>query len=266
MLEDYYRPMFKIEDWDEHAAKAMKLNDFIYIDRILNRHGADPNNIITDQGLMIHSAVLNDCPECVKLILEAGADPNYPYPGTALLKDCKIGDRVKKIDHWTPLMMAVAKGNMRVIDALLESPKIQVCKGLPGNNLKIARDIARELPDSPEKFALLKRLYARPADKPILEEWVTGIALRHLSMEFALQRRDRKNVEFLLHNCVFEFDPKWLKFAVTRSNAECLRILIEEYTLPIEDLELDSLLNAQIFERREKREVIASALQKNKTL
>jgi ankyrin repeat protein len=263
MLEDYYRPMFKIEDWDEHAAEAMKLNDFIYIDRILNRHGADPRNIITDQGLMIHSAVLNDCPECVKLILEAGADPNYPYPGTALLKDCKIGDRVKKIDHWTPLMMAVAKGNMRVIDALLESPKIQVCKGLPGNEMQIARDLVRELPGSPEKFTLLKKLYARPEDKPILEEWVRGIALRHLTMEFALQRRDRKNVEFLLHNCIFEIDPEWLKFAATRSNAECLQVLIREYPLPITNLELDLLLNEQIFEWKTKKEVISSTFQGN---
>jgi hypothetical protein len=161
-------------------------------------------------------------------------------------------------------MMAVAKGNMRVIDALLESPNIQVCKGLPGNDLKIARYIARKLPGSPEKFALLKRLYARPADKPILEEWVRGIALRHLSLEFALQRRDRKNVEFLLHNCIFEIDPEWLKFAATCSNAECLQVLIHEYALPIEDLKLDTLLlNEQIFECDEKKEVISSALQKS---
>jgi ankyrin repeat protein len=148
MLEDYYRPMFKIEDWDEHAAEAMKLNDFIYIDRILNRHGADPRNIITDQGLMIHSAVLNDCPECVKLILEAGADPNYPYPGTSLLNGNTLDDQGEFVQHWTPLMMAVAKGNMRVIDALLESPKIQVCKGLPGNEMRTARSIARKWPKS----------------------------------------------------------------------------------------------------------------------
>jgi hypothetical protein len=40
---------------------------------------ADSHNIITEQTLMIHFAVLNDCPEGVKLILDAGADPNYHY-------------------------------------------------------------------------------------------------------------------------------------------------------------------------------------------
>jgi ankyrin repeat protein len=263
MLEDYYRPMFKIEDWDEQAAEAMKLNDFIYIDRILNRHGADPNNIITDQGLMIHSAVLNDCHECVKLILDAGADPNYPYPGTAFLKDCKVGDRIKKIDYWTPLMMAVAKGNMRVIDALLESPNLRVTQGLPDDHLHLARSLVRKWSKSEAKFTLLKKLYARPEDRPILEEWVRGIALRHLSMEFALQRRDRKNVEFLLHNCIFEIDPEWLKFAILRSSAECLQILIEEYPFSIEDLELDLLIKPGIFEWEEKREIINLASQKS---
>ncbi len=53
--------MFKKTGWDADAAEAMKLNDFIYIDRILNRHKAHPDNVITNQGLMIHSAILYDC-------------------------------------------------------------------------------------------------------------------------------------------------------------------------------------------------------------
>jgi ankyrin repeat protein len=254
--------MFKIEDWDEQAAEAMKLNDFIYIDRILNRHGADPNNIITDQGLMIHSAVLNDCPECVKLILEAGADPNYPYPGTALMNSCKVGMKDKIIDGWSPLMMAVAKGNMRVIDALLESPKLRVTQGLPEDQLHTARQLLRELPYFPEKFDILKKLYARPADKSTLENWVYGVALRHLSMEFALQRRDRKNVEFLLHNCILEIDPEWLKYAVIRSNAECLEVIISEYPGCVVSLQLHSLIRPETFEWKEKKAVIESACTK----
>ena len=139
MLEDYYRPMFKKTGWDVDAAEAMKMNDFIYIDRILNRHKAHPHNVITNQGLMLHSAILNDCPECVRLILKAGADPNHRYVGTALMKSCAVGINGKSVEHWTPLMMAVANGNMRMIDALLESPSIRVCSSLPGNETQTAR-------------------------------------------------------------------------------------------------------------------------------
>ncbi len=131
MLEDYYKPMFKKTGWDAHAAEAMKLNDFIYIDRILNRHKAHPDNIITNQGLMIHSAILNDCPECVKLILKAGANPNSPYVGSAQLNSFVIWDEANVISNWTSLMMAIAKGDIRIIEALLESPELQVCRGIP---------------------------------------------------------------------------------------------------------------------------------------
>ena len=258
MLEDYYRPMFKKSGWHADAAAAMNINDFIYIDRILNRHKADPENVILNQGLMIHSAILNDCPMCVKLILEAGADPNFPYVGTAPLTDCEVGKKGKKIADWTPLMMAVAKGNERVIDALLESPKLQVTKGLPFDDLHIAREIARELPKSEKKIKILQKLRARPADRATLETWVKDVDLKHLSMKFALRRQNRKWVEFILHNVDKEFDPEWLSFAIQNSNAECFRILATECPSKFEELGLINVLTRNAFEYEKKKEIILS--------
>ena len=257
MLEDYYRPMFKKSGWQADAATAMKRNDFIYIDRILNRHKANPENVIIDQGLMIHSAVLNDCPMCVKLILEAGADPNFPYVGLALLQDEYTNEK-KSIEDWTPLMIAVAKGNDRVIDALLESPKIQVAKGVPEDDLFTAREIARQQPRNERKFELLNKLRARPADRPILQSWVKGVALEHLNMKFALRRHNKKWVEFILHNVDKKFDAEWLKFAVENSNVECLEILIKEYPKSLKELKLIEALSSSDAEYERKCEVIQS--------
>ncbi len=237
MFDDYYKPMFKKTGWDADAAEAMKVNDFIYIDRILNRHKAHPDNVITNQGLMIHSAILNDCPECVKLILEAGGNPNHPFVGNARLSATPLGKGSKTIDNWSPLMMAVAMGNMRVIEALLASPKIQVCKGLPGMEMHTARDLVRNWTDLGLKCEVLKKLQARPADTPILENWIKGIALEHLTMKFALSKKNRKLVEFLLHNCINEIDYEWVRYAAKHSNSECLEILAAEYpeTIDVDD-------------------------------
>ncbi len=140
-------------------------------------------------------------------------------------------------------MMAVAKGKIRAIEALLESPRIQMCKGLPYDQLHTARSMVRELTTSPFKIEVLRKLKARPVDAPIFENWIKGVALEHLTMKFALSKKNRKFVEFLIHNCVEEINPEWILHAVVHSNAELLEILIDEFSGQAIALNLTTLLN-----------------------
>lgn len=135
----------------------MQQNDFIYMERLLERHNADVRNVILDQGMYIQAVVISDCPNCVSELVKNGADPNAPYFGQKkLTHHIWEVDEILKITGYAPLMRAVAIGSKRCVDALLESPLIEVTRGVKNDKFETARKVAKCIKDVKERSLYLK--------------------------------------------------------------------------------------------------------------
>lgn len=269
MIPYYYNPKYKKSGWHADAIEAMKKNDFIFIERLLQKHNAHPENVMLTEGLFIHSAVINDCPNCVRAILKAGADVNSPFPFDYELTNTLIEDKDTPVEiyKWTPLMIACAKGNKRVIDALLESPKIEITRGLPSNKFYNARQVARFIQDEKFRKQLLNRIHARPADVYALDRWLSGTRISTLSLENAIIKQNRSHVEYLLINTVPRppnIQKQLFLTAIEKSSAEILDILKREFgTMVLSNKEVELTLKRSGVDSKEKYDILTSYLDEN---
>lgn len=222
LFSDYLEPRLKacavetetgqvvFRNWHQDALTAMANKDFIYIKWLVEERKANVNNYFAGYGSFIHAAVQMNCPNCVRILLLNGADPNEP----AHLNGSEM-------DGWTPLMMAVKNGFKRCTQALLEDPRTRVTQGIAKDPLFTPRHLARKIEDKKQRQDFLKVLHARPADRETLNRWIEDADLEVLTVEDALKRKHRTHLEFLLFNTIqLTFNPKW------KSNSPILQEII----------------------------------------
>lgn len=187
------------KNWQQEALTAMANKDFIYIKWLIEQRKAKVNNYFAGYGSFVHAAVQMNCPNCVRVLLLNGADPNEH----AYLEGSEK-------DGWTPLMFAVENGLKMVTQALLEDSRTRTTVGLIKDPFFTARHIARQLRDPKHRRAFLKVLHARPADREILSNWVEAADLELLTVESALKSKNRAHLEFILFNTIkINHNPNW---------------------------------------------------------
>ena len=127
--------------WDQ-----IKVHEYIYENNypMLRRaldEGFDHDFVFENRGSLLAFSVVARCARCVKMLIERGADVNAPI----LLDDVvrvKGWDKLVAIEGWTPLMFAVADGNIKIVTELIESGSALVSK--TGNGKEGERFHARE--------------------------------------------------------------------------------------------------------------------------
>jgi hypothetical protein len=129
-------------EWDQ-----LKVHDYIYDNNypMLRRaldDGFDHNFVLPNRGSLLGLSVVAGCYRCVKMLVEHGADVNTPILMEEVIK-VKGWNDITSIKGWTPLMMAVADGNVRIVQELIESGSALVSK--TGNGQEGPRFHAREV-------------------------------------------------------------------------------------------------------------------------
>ena len=191
-------------NWRNEAIKAMAENDFLFIKWLVEERGARADCDFDAQGTFLHSAIINSCESCIKVLLQHGADVNAPLPRAVAID----GFPVK---GFTPLMLAVRLGEYECAQELLKHPRLEVTKGLPDDEFMTPRALARSISDAELRTKFLRILKARPADAARLAKWIEDFELADVDFEWALKRSCPGMLEFLLHNLDdVDMKPEWL--------------------------------------------------------
>jgi hypothetical protein len=185
-------------EWDQ-----LKVHDYIYDNNypMLRRaldDGFDHNFVLPNRGSLLGLSVVAGCYRCVKMLVERGADVNTPLLMDEVIK-VKGWNDITSIKGWTPLMIAVADGNVRIVQELIESGSALVSK--TGNGQEGPRFHAREVARRIEKKALRETIFGNlrlnSTEKRNLEEEITGKSLENCLKEGNLSLIDKF---FLLRN------------------------------------------------------------------
>jgi hypothetical protein len=146
-------------EWDQ-----LKVHDYIYdnnypmLRRALN-DGFDHNFVLPNRGSLLGLSVVAGCYRCVKMLVERGADVNTPILMDEVIK-VKGWNKLTSVKGWTPLMMAVADGNVRIVQELIESGSALVSKtgnGQEGPRFH-AREVARRIENSDLRTDILNMM------------------------------------------------------------------------------------------------------------
>jgi ankyrin repeat protein len=162
-------------EWDQ-----LKVHDYIYDNNypMLRRaldDGFDHNFVLPNRGSLLGLSVVAGCYRCVKMLVERGADVNTPILMEEVIK-VKGWNDITSIKDWTPLMMAVADGNVRIVQELIESGSALVSKtgnGKEGPRFH-ARAVARNIKDEELRKAILNSLYLNDRELINLMENIQG--------------------------------------------------------------------------------------------
>jgi hypothetical protein len=146
-------------EWDQ-----LKVHDYIYDNNypMLRRaldDGFDHNFVLPNRGSLLGLSVVAGCYRCVKMLVEHGADVNTPILMDEVIK-VKGWNDITSVKGWTPLMMAVADGNVRIVQELIESGSALVSKtgnGQEGPRFH-AREVARRIKDEESRNDILDSL------------------------------------------------------------------------------------------------------------
>jgi len=187
----------------------IKVHEYIYennypmLRRALDK-GFDHDFVFENRGSLLALSVVARCARCVKMLIERGADVNAPI----LLDDvirAKGWDKLAAIEGWTPLMFAVADGNIKIVTELVESGSALVSKtgnGKEGERFH-AREVARRIPDDKVRADILNLLYLNGEEFADLKE-----KIKDFDFIAAVTSENIKLIdEFLLLNTNLKFLP-----------------------------------------------------------
>jgi hypothetical protein len=158
-------------EWDQ-----LKVHDYIYDNNypMLRRaldDGFDHNFVLPNRGSLLGLSVVAGCYRCVKMLVEHGADVNTPILMDEVIK-VKGWNDITSVKGWTPLMMAVADGNVRIVQELIESGSALVSKtgnGQEGPRFH-AREVSRRIIDEELRNQMLEILKLTSAEFRVLQQ------------------------------------------------------------------------------------------------
>lgn len=121
-------------------------NDFPMLKRALDE-GLDPNQNFASHGSILGLSVMFGCTRCVKILIERGANVNTPisYKNMIYMEGT---NKTQSPEGWSPLMLAVADGQSRIVKILLESGFIQsnsILRAKETNNLVKCKTIKSQI-------------------------------------------------------------------------------------------------------------------------
>jgi ankyrin repeat protein len=128
---------------NSRICRQVEMNNYPILRRAL-QEGMDPDVECKNTGNILAMAVLSKCVECVKMLVDRGADVNrYIISQDAISFDTMRGP--ENPNGWTLLMVAVAHGRERLIEALINSGVAKVYKTAKGKEKERfhARAVAR---------------------------------------------------------------------------------------------------------------------------
>lgn len=113
--------------------------------------GLNPNQNIETHGSLLGASVLFRCVSCVKMLIESGASVNTPikYKPTISMEGTS---KTASPEGWSPLKLAVADGQARIVKILIENNKISK------NDVKIALDTTDQIIDKKSSSEILSIL------------------------------------------------------------------------------------------------------------
>ena len=196
---------FSMKDKLQSAWDQIKVHEYVYENNypMLRRaleEGFDHDFVFDNRGSLLALSVVARCTRCVKMLIERGADVNVPI----LLDDVvrvKGWDKLVAIEGWTPLMFAVADGNIKIVTELVESGSALVSK--TGNGKEGARFHAREVARRIESKILRTDIFELLILSSAEHDDINNLAKKSSFMD-ALQSNDLATVDayFLLRNTV----------------------------------------------------------------
>jgi ankyrin repeat protein len=141
----------KHNDFDGHFSpvlQAVEENDAATLRNLLFNCKANPD-VIDDAGTpALLNAVMDQHPEIVHLLIQAGANVNYTgYDFTAVEPDyTSIGDDCEPEDYANvpPLVEAASLPSLEIVQMLIHSPKINLNAQINGNEMTAVMYAARE--------------------------------------------------------------------------------------------------------------------------
>ena len=163
----------------ELGLASLKIYDYIndhefpMLNRAL-REGLNPNMRIPNVGSLLGISTMVKCHRCVKLLIDFGADVNVPLEYTQPIEAKALNEDIIPKD-WSPLMVAVAQGNERMIKLLIKSGA-RVTYIPPGREEERfhARAVARNIKDEGKRTKILPLLKLNSSEKEELTRIVEG--------------------------------------------------------------------------------------------
>ena len=163
----------------ELGLASLKIYDYIndhefpMLNRAL-REGLNPNMRIPNVGSLLGISSMVKCHRCVKLLIDFGADVNVPLEYTQPIEAKALNEDIIPKD-WSPLMIAVAHGQERMIELLIKSGA-RVTYIPPGREEDRfhARAVARKIEDKEERAKILPLLKLNTTEKEEVNRAIEG--------------------------------------------------------------------------------------------
>ena len=164
----------------ELGLASLKIYDYIndhefpMLNRAL-REGLNPNMRIPNVGSLLGISSMVKCHRCVKLLIDFGADVNVPLEYTQPIETKSLKDKEIIPKDWSPLMIAVAHGQERMIELLIKSGA-RVTYIPPGREEERfhARAVARKIEDKEERAKILPLLKLNTTEKEEVNRAIEG--------------------------------------------------------------------------------------------
>ena len=138
---------------------------------------------IPNVGSLLGISSMVKCHRCVKLLIDFGADVNVPLEYTQPIEAKALNEDIIPKD-WSPLMIAVAHGQERMIELLIKSGA-HVTYIPPGREEDRfhARAVARKIEDKEERAKILPLLKLNTTEKEEVNRAIEGKSFSQAVLE-----------------------------------------------------------------------------------